>query len=62
MASTFIGMGANKKAPNIDELKKENVKLTKANEKQKKELETLQDKLTKANEKISELETKLSKE
>ena len=36
MASTFIGMGATKKAQDIEGLKKENTKLAKANEKAEK--------------------------
>ncbi len=58
MASTFIGMGANKEVQDTESLKKENVELAKANEKAEKEKATLQEELAKANEKIAQLEAK----
>lgn len=62
MASTFIGMGATKKAQDIEGLKKENAKLAKANEKTEKEKAILQEELAKANEKISKLEAEKSEQ
>ena len=61
MASTFIGMGVVKETQDIKELKKENTKLAKANEKAEKEKTELQNELAKANEKIAELEAKIPK-
>ena len=61
MSSTFIGMGVTKKAQNVEELKKENDKLAKANEKAEKEKATLEDKLEKANEELAKLKAKNTK-